>query len=165
MISNGSSFEKDFLSNTFSLVESMTSTTISFSDVFVTFNVEFLGFKKGEELQSLIQNASYVIVPSECYENNPMSIIEAYMNGTPVIGSRLGGIPELIVENKTGYTFQSKSTENLKDVIEKACSITAEEYTRMSAAAKRFALENFSEESHYNQLMKNYQLVIDMKKG
>ena len=128
-------------------------------------NVEFLGFKKGEELQSLIQNASYVIVPSECYENNPMSIIEAYMNGTPVIGSRLGGIPELIVENKTGYTFQSKSTENLKDVIEKACSITAEEYTRMSAAAKRFALENFSEESHYKQLMKNYQLVIDMKKG
>ena len=68
-------------------------------------NAEFLGFKQGEELRELIHNASFVVVSSECYENNPMTIIESYMIGTPVIGSDLGGIPELIIENKTGYTF------------------------------------------------------------
>ena len=49
-------------------------------------NVEFLGYKRGKELKDLVANAYFVIVPSEWYENNPMTIIEAYSAGTPVIG-------------------------------------------------------------------------------
>ena len=127
-------------------------------------NAEFLGFKQGEELRELIHNASFVVVSSECYENNPMTIIESYMIGTPVIGSDLGGIPELIIENKTGYTFKPKSSDDLKEMITKACSISEEEYARMSDEAKKFAMDNFSEESHYQRLIKNYQLIIDQNK-
>lgn len=127
-------------------------------------NAEFLGFKQGEELRELIHNASFVVVSSECYENNPMTIIESYMIGTPVIGSDLGGIPELIIENKTGYTFKPKSSDDLKETITKACSISEEEYARMSDEAKKFAMDNFSEESHYQRLIKNYQLIIDQNK-
>mgnify|MGYP000765088804 FL=1 len=127
-------------------------------------NAEFLGFKQGEELRELIHNASFVVVSSECYENNPMTIIESYMIGTPVIGSDLGGIPELIIENKTGYTFKPKSPDDLKETITKACSISEEEYARMSDEAKKFAMDNFSEESHYQKLIKNYQLIIDQNK-
>ena len=68
-------------------------------------NIEFLGFRKGEELFSYIRNASFVLVPSEWYENNPLTIVEAYSVGKPVIGSNIGGIPELIIEEKTGYLF------------------------------------------------------------
>ena len=65
-------------------------------------NVEFLGYKKGRELKDLVKNAYFVIVPSEWYENNPMSIIESYSEGTPVIGAKIGGIPEIVVEDETG---------------------------------------------------------------
>lgn len=127
-------------------------------------NAEFLGFKHGDELRELIHNASFVVVSSECYENNPMTIIESYMIGTPVIGSDLGGIPELIQNNKTGYTFKPKSSADLRDVILKSCFLSEEAYARMSGEAKQFAMDNFSEESHYRKLLENYQFIIDHKK-
>lgn len=127
-------------------------------------NAEFLGFKQGEELRELIHNASFVIVSSECYENNPMTIIESYMIGTPVIGSDLGGIPELIIPNKTGYRFTPKSSEELKETIIKASSIPEEEYEQMSDSCKKFASDNFSEESHYRRLIENYNIILDKKK-
>ena len=126
-------------------------------------NVKFLGFKRGEELRELIHNASFVVVPSEWYENNPMTIIESLMIGTPVIGSDIGGIPELIEEGKTGYTFKPKDADQLKNSILKARSLSDAEYERMSASAKRFALDNFSEESHYQKLMENYRLILNLR--
>lgn len=48
-----------------------------------TDNIEFLGFKQGEELRDYIKNAMYVVVPSECYENNPMAIVESTTIGLP----------------------------------------------------------------------------------
>lgn len=128
-------------------------------------NTEFIGFQQGEKLQELIHNASFVVVPSECYENNPMTIIESYAIGTPVIGSNLGGIPEIILENKTGYTFEPKSSESLKNTIIKACSISQDEYYKMSKAAKQFAYENFSEENYYQKLILNYQSLVSTKKS
>lgn len=126
-------------------------------------NAEFLGFKRGADLWELVHNASFVVVSSECYENNPLSIIESYMIGTPVIGSNMGGIPELIVENKTGYTFTVRDANALRDAIKRACAVTDEEYAAMSAATKQFALDNFSEDSHYNRLIDIYQDVIKQK--
>ncbi len=67
--------------------------------------LNFLGFKSGQELVELKRNAYFVIVPSEWYENNPMAIIESYAEGVPAIGARIGGIPEIIEEGKTGYIF------------------------------------------------------------
>lgn len=127
-------------------------------------NAEFVGFKQGTELHTLIREASFIIVPSECYENNPMTIIESYMNGKPVIGSNLGGIPELISEGKTGYVFTPKSPDDLASVILKAYSLSEQEYWEMSINARRFAIENFSEEQHYHRLMENYQLAIKIHK-
>lgn len=69
-------------------------------------NVEFLGYKRGLELIDLVKNAYFVIVPSEWYENNPMTIIEAYSVGTPVIGAKIGGIPEIIIDGKQDINSQ-----------------------------------------------------------
>lgn len=124
-------------------------------------NAEFLGFKQGEELRELIHHAAFVVVPSECYENNPMTIIESYMIGTPVIGSNLGGIPELIPQHVTGYTFTPKSVDGLVSAIQEAFALPQSEYEKMSANAKEFAQQNFSEESHYKGLYNNYQLAIN----
>lgn len=82
-------------------------------------NIEFVGFKKWNEIKELVSQARFSIIPSECYENNPLSVIESLCLGTPVLGANIGGIPELIIPNVSGLTFESKNSEDLqKKIIE-----------------------------------------------
>jgi glycosyltransferase involved in cell wall biosynthesis len=127
-------------------------------------NIEMLGFKSGDELNTLIKEASFIIVPSEWYENNPLTIIEAYANGKPVIGSNVGGIPEIIIDGDTGFLFEMGSVYDLSEKIKKAESVKDEEYYRLSMNARKFADEHFSEESHYSSLLSIYMEVIKSKK-
>lgn len=120
-------------------------------------SVEFLGYKQGEELADLVRNTYFVIVPSEWYENNPMTIIEAYSVGTPVIGARIGGIPEIIVEGETGFLFESGNVESLGKVIAKTMALAKNEYEALSSGCLRFAHNNLSPESYYPRLMAFYQ--------
>lgn len=124
-------------------------------------NVEFLGYKTGKELVDLVSSAKFVCVPSEWYENNPMTIIEAYSFGTPVIGARIGGIPEIIVEGKTGYLFESGNVESLEDTLIKALSQTGNTYKAMSKASYDYYLNNFSEAQYYEKLMSFYNTILE----
>ena len=123
-------------------------------------NVEFLGYKRGKELQDLVAGAYFVIVPSECYENNPMTIIEAYSVGTPVIGAKIGGIPEIVVEGETGYQFVSGDSRDLKVQVVRAVGLSADEYSKLSAGTLKFAHENLSLESYYPKLIAFYQRFL-----
>lgn len=82
-------------------------------------NVEYVGFKKGEELYKMIAKAKISVAPSEWYENCPFSVIESISLGTPVVGSRIGGIPELITEGKNGELFETGNVDELKEAISK----------------------------------------------
>lgn len=127
-------------------------------------NIAYLGYRKGEELESIIQGASYVVVPSEWYENNPMTVIEAFSFGVPVIGANIGGIPEIIEDGVTGFLFNSRDTADLASTLIKAKNIGANEYNEMSRNARNFALENFSSHSHYNKLMELYSNLLNRDK-
>ena len=80
-------------------------------------NIKNVGFQKGKALEKLIREAQFSIYPSEWYENCPFSVMESQMYGTPVLGARIGGIPELIEEGKTGELFESGNAEDLKNKI------------------------------------------------
>ncbi|MCI5605549.1 MAG: glycosyltransferase [Clostridia bacterium] len=80
-------------------------------------NIENVGFKSGQELNDLIANADFSILPSEWGENCPFSVMEAQTLRTPVIGAKIGGIPELIDDGVTGLLFESGSLEDLKSKI------------------------------------------------
>ncbi|MFA5860020.1 MAG: glycosyltransferase family 4 protein, partial [Elusimicrobiota bacterium] len=69
-------------------------------------NVKLLGFLSRREVLDKIRQAAVTVMPSECYENNPRAVLESFALGTPVIGSRIGGIPELVVDNLTGWTYE-----------------------------------------------------------
>lgn len=79
-----------------------------------TANAEYVGFKTGKELEMLIRKAKISVYPSEWYENCPFSVIESQMYGTPVIGSRMGGIPELIAEGESGELFEAGNARELE---------------------------------------------------
>ena len=119
-------------------------------------NVTFLGYKTGKELTDLVSNAYFVIVPSEWYENNPMTIIEAYSVGTPVIGARIGGIPEIVVDGQTGFRFESGNAEDLCRIILQADSLDNNAYTALSRGTIDFANQNLSKESYWKKLIEFY---------
>ena len=123
--------------------------------------VEFVGYRNGDALKELIRDASFVVVPSEWYENNPMTIIEAYTAGIPVIGAKIGGIPEIIDEGQTGYLFEPGNVEQLRGAILQATQLSDADYTTMSNAARKFAAENFSEERSYDNIINLYNSIIN----
>ena len=124
-------------------------------------NVAILGYKSGEELNQLVQNARFVIVPSEWYENNPMTIIEAYHLGVPVIGANIGGIPEIIQLGKTGFIFESKNSSSLNENIKKANSINSATYQSMRKNCINYAGQYFSQESNYKYLLNLFEKLMD----
>jgi len=124
-------------------------------------SIEMLGFKSGKELDTLIQDASFIIVPSENYENNPLTIIEAYANGKPVIGSNIGGLTEIINDWSTGFLFEMKSVTALSEKIDLAEAINAHEYARLSNNARKFAEKHFNPETHYKRLIEIYTQAIN----
>ena len=64
-------------------------------------------------LQRLADSARLVVVPSEGYENSPYSVIEAFARARPVVASRLGGLPELVVDEVNGITVDPGSAEQI----------------------------------------------------
>ncbi|MDC0553794.1 glycosyltransferase family 4 protein [Flavobacteriaceae bacterium] len=123
--------------------------------------IDFIGFKQGEELRSLVRNSSFVIVPSEVYESLGMVIIEAYALGKPVIASRIGGIPEIVDNGNTGLLFELKSVKDLTKKINIAESINHDEYLQMSNNAIKFARTHFDSKKYYNELIKIYKNATD----
>lgn len=82
-------------------------------------NIRFLGRLDAEGVEKLLASARLSVLPSECYENNPLGVIESLCCGTPVVGARIGGIPELISED-TGVTYPSGDVEALRASIARA---------------------------------------------
>ena len=80
-------------------------------------NIANVGFKTGDDLKELIQNAAFAIIASEWYENCPFSVMEAQSYGTPVLGAAIGGIPELIEDKRTGELFESGNIADLTEHI------------------------------------------------
>jgi len=123
-------------------------------------NIEITGYKSGEELTTLVSSAKFLILPSEWYENNPMSIIESYAFNTPVIGSRIGGIPEILIENETGFLFEPGNQIDLISKIEFAEKLSQEKYEYLSSNSYFFYKNNFNEELHYQKLFAFYRELL-----
>lgn len=121
--------------------------------------VEFLGYKEGRNLQEYINNARALIVPSQWYENCPLVIIEAFQSGKPVLATRIGGIPELVADGKTGYTFALGDCNEMRRCINKLFS-DDEKAREMGRNASDFARQ-FTPEQYYQKLMKVYESVLE----
>lgn len=79
-------------------------------------NVHYLGFMPSAEFY---RQVDILIVPSLWHEPLPRTIFEAYAHGIPVVGSRRGGIPEIIEEGKTGFVFEPDDLSSLVKAMSK----------------------------------------------
>ena len=78
-------------------------------------DVDFMGYKARAELKNIIAKTAFVIVPSEWYENCSMVLLEAMALGKPVIGSRIGGIPEQVEDGVSGFLFEMGNVAELAE--------------------------------------------------
>jgi glycosyltransferase involved in cell wall biosynthesis len=122
-------------------------------------NVVFEGYKTGDDLNDLFKNATFLVFPSEWYENAPMTILEAFAYGKPVIGSNIGGIPEMVVENETGLLYEPGNHNELREKIEYLLS-SPSLIVDMGEKARRKVEREHNSELHYQQLMKVYQRAL-----
>lgn len=123
-------------------------------------NVELVGFLNGDALFDVVKKSKFIFVPSEWYENNPMTVIESFALGKPVIGARIGGIPELIEDDFNGYVFNSGDLDDLIKTIKRAESISNKNYELLGTNARNFAEENFNETKYYHNLLKIYKQLL-----
>lgn len=110
-------------------------------------NIEFVGFKQWNDIKQLVGKARFSVIPSEWYENNPLSVIEAQCLGTPVLGANIGGIPEL-----TDYTFSSGNIADLKTMIEKMWN-SEFDYQQIASDAQH----RYDAETYYDKLINIYK--------
>lgn len=104
--------------------------------------IHYKGALESDNLIPFFKQAHFLLVPSLYYENSPMVIYESLCLGTPVIASRIGGIPELIQNEKNGFLFSPGSEEELLDILER-CSMI-EDSTYLSQNAQKSVQEMVS---------------------
>jgi glycosyltransferase involved in cell wall biosynthesis len=79
--------------------------------------VRFLGYVTGEVKEALLTDSHFLLLPSLWYENAPVAVIEAAAYGLGVIGSRIGGVPELVRDGRTGVLFEPGDVAGLARII------------------------------------------------
>lgn len=123
-------------------------------------NIKLLGLKQGSELQEIINNAKAILVPSIWPENFSCSILEAMALKKVVIASKVGGTPEIIKHNHTGFLFELNNSEELTQIINNLENHNLEE---IGQNAKNRVLK-LNKQDHGKNILKIYQSTINANK-
>ncbi len=120
-------------------------------------DVAFCGYQTGDALRHAIRSARALVLPSEWYENAPMSVLEAYAEGVPVIGAAIGGIPEIVIDGETGAVFPSGSVTDLADKLRWAVSLADREVRNLGDAGRALVETRFSSERYVERIADLYR--------
>lgn len=121
--------------------------------------IEFLGYQEHSDVMRLLSNCRFAVLPSECYENFPFAVIEAFSCGKPAIGTRVGGIPEIIKNWETGLLFESGDSDELSLKI-KFFITHPDKAEKMGKVARTFVEKELNVEKHYQELIEIYERAI-----
>jgi glycosyltransferase involved in cell wall biosynthesis len=122
-------------------------------------NISYEGRLSRAGVLELMGQARALIFPSEWYECFPLTIVEAFASGLPVIASRLGAMAEIIEDGRSGIYFTPGSPQNLAEKVQWAWSHT-EEMRRMGTAGRQEFESKYTAERNYAQLMKIYSHAL-----
>ena len=122
-------------------------------------NVNFLGNVEPEKIPLLMNQASFLIMPSECYEGFPLVLVEAYCNKLPIIASDIGSLSELIIDGVTGYKYTAGDVSELRDTINDMINNPELALVMGNKACER-ANDLYSMSKNYDTLLGVYNKVI-----
>lgn len=119
--------------------------------------VEMMGFVPNSEAKKLIANSGALILPTQWYEGFPMTIVEAYSVGTPVIGSNIGNVGSLIEEGVSGELFDPFHADDLVKAVNRCCSRTQYDVGIVS--------QSYTSERNYKKMIEIYSNVISVMRS
>jgi glycosyltransferase involved in cell wall biosynthesis len=122
-------------------------------------HVSFRGRLPRQETWALVKGARFLIQPSECYENFPMAVAEAFACGTPVLCSRLGAMQEIVSDGRTGLHFNAKDPVDLAAKVQWAFEHRAEMKAMGREARAEYELK-YTAEKNYGMLMELYHRAM-----
>lgn len=109
------------------------------------------GYVSEEKLEKLYKNSKAVIIPSRWRENNPLVALEAKAYGKALIVSNMGGLPELVKEDETGFIFESENIQGLKENLSQEV-----DWKELGKKSREDYEENYMPEVHLEKLLKIY---------
>jgi len=128
-------------------------------------NKAFLvGHQVGKELEELIRGAIFGVIPSECYENAPYSVLEMMAYGKPVIGSNIGGIPEIIEDRKTGLIFEKGNPIDLAQKIDLLLN-NRDLIIEYGRCARENLEKKYNAEKHYKEIFNVYNRLVTIQQS
>ncbi|MBP1859306.1 glycosyltransferase involved in cell wall biosynthesis [Rhizobium herbae] len=119
-------------------------------------DVVFAGYLSGKALHRLIGEAKALVLPSEWYENAPISVLEAYALETPVIGARIGGIPEMILEEETGLMAAPGDAQGLAAALAAMDALSPQARRDMGSKARAWISVEFSSSAYLRRTTELY---------
>ena len=125
-------------------------------------SIELLGWCEKEVVLSLMRSAAVLILPSLCYEGFPMTVVEAFAVGLPVIASRIGSLASLIEHGRTGFLFEPGNSEELSAQAASVLNSVSLRQSLGSAARKQF-LTDYTQKANYSILMEIYSSACRIK--
>lgn len=122
-------------------------------------NIEILGYVGGSEKYKLLSSAYAVIIPSICFEVSPLTIIESFQFGVPVIVNNIGSLPENVIDGENGYIYND--LDELKDKILKVISLDTGQTKIMADECKASYEKLFNKNMNFNLLTNLYNSILD----
>ncbi len=126
--------------------------------------VNWIGRQSREKVLALMRDARVLIVPSVCYETGPLTILEAFACGLPVIASDLGSMAEMVAHERTGLRFTPGDAADLASKVRWVFE-HPEAVDGMRAAARREFEEKYTAERNYEMLTAIYEMAVANFKG
>ncbi len=121
--------------------------------------IQLLGFLSQTQVFNVMQDAQFLIFPSEWYEGFPRTIVESFSNGLPVLASRLGSMAEIVDDGRTGLLFNPQDSEDLAYKVNWAW-YHKNEIMEMRLNALREYEAKYTPEKNYEELIKIYKKAI-----
>ena len=127
-------------------------------------NIHMTGFLTGDELVRTMKGAKLLLLPSVCFENCPLSILEAHSMGVPVVTMNSGGMAELVKDNVTGTLVPEATPEHIADAIKKTMD-NEEYYVKLKDNCMELSTSIFTVDKYAEILLNKYSDIIKWRKN
>ncbi len=125
--------------------------------------IQFLPFEKDpKKVHDQMHRALFVLVPSECYDNLPNTILEAFACGRPVIATRMGSFVDIVQDQKLGLLFEYGNADDFSNKMLRLIKNPSEREL-LGRQARLAALQDYAEEEHMNKILEIFRQLIQQK--
>lgn len=125
-------------------------------------SVEYLGWQPPETVRALMGAGRFMVLPTEWYEGHPRTAVEAFARGLPVIASRIGAIPEIVEDARTGLLFTPGDADDLVAKIRHA-AVNREQMAEIGMRGREEYLRRYTDTTNYERLIKIYEHCIEAR--